>query len=235
MVAMLEGAQHLNSDAVATTAQAERRTLQPGALGLRFDMRTLMVFVAICAIISAYAFYYQPLTSEINYRFATIDASAIAPFLPSAQLTSPESDQYKWIILNDEQLSAALQHNGAPARIAYEKSRSISSWPLVAETGSYHTRRDLSLPGNNHHLEWEFGSLTGFLGSRLAGLQPQLRIDCKFNYSRPVQPIAESMVSVHRQKVSGNLFYEGRRPEGHLIFITPIDAYTYQVIVFCTK
>jgi hypothetical protein len=79
------------------------------------------------------------------------------------------------------------------------------------------------------------GSIGGFIGSRIAGIDRQFRVNCNVSLEHPnYAAVREGRFDeIHRLK--GRLFYDGTMPDGHLVFLAPLGDDEYSVIVFDIK
>lgn len=182
----------------------------------------------------AYVTYHQRLSSDISYRFALVDTSALLPLIQGHPSSPMDDSTYGWIILDDAELAKALKLNGLPAPSFGQRSRTVSLWPQAAEAWAYGVPEHIVLGGDHPHTAWESGTLGGSLGSRRAGLRPQLRIECKVTYTR-TNRYASSETTGFTQACDGELIYEGERPHGHLLFFSSIDDETYHTVIFSVQ
>ena len=205
-----------------------------GKKDIRFGLRSLMLIVSLSAGWLAYISYHQPLSTDVSYRFAVVDASALELLVNGNPMSPEHADAYGWVILDDSELAEALKLGGRSAPIFGEMSRTISLWPRVAVTGTYSSLKHISLGADHHHTTSEQGTLSGFIGSRRSGSRPQLRVEGRVTYSWPTQDAAGASRPVRHTR-DGELFYEGDRPQGHLLFFASIGDETYHTVIFSAK
>ncbi|MAT73326.1 MAG: hypothetical protein CMJ58_27900 [Planctomycetaceae bacterium] len=67
------------------------------------------------------------------------------------------------------------------------------------------------------------------------GAGPPSKASCRLRrprFKNRADPLTLDQFDLRRERLEGQLFYEGAAPPGALVFAAPLDAETYHVIVF---
>ena len=199
----------------------------------QFGLGSLMLGIAAIALVLGVLTYYRSHSLTVAYYFAAVDSTAVSPILDRQSATAIEGSTYVWIVVNDDDLAAMMLLDGKPAQAMGAKSRVVSVWPHVAEATTY--SRDLQVPVDVNTGQvitiWETGQFAGTFGSHRAGLRPQFRIEGRVAHQRP-DTKARATFPYPQQTCNGRLYYEGAAPQGHLVFLAPIDQTTYHAVIF---
>jgi hypothetical protein len=202
----------------------------------QFALLTLLGVITVVGIVLGRYFYYRPLTIIVGSRFAIIDGPAASGILSEHAPHSMAGTPYLWVILRDDELPEFLQFNGQSVTpIGNMAVHTIPHWPYTAFTGIYSEPKIVSLGPFNVRSVYESGQLSGFVGSRRAGVEPQFRVQCDMNCQHPTR---DAMTIDHpdaRIDLHGKLFYEGAIPDGHLVFLAPFGDGAYSVVIFDIK
>jgi hypothetical protein len=219
----------------ATSISAPRQlSLRPR--GFQFGLLTLLCVVTLLGCILGRWFYYRPLTAIAGARLFVVDRAVASAILAKHELHPVEDSTYGWLILNADELTDLLQSNGIPANpLMTAAARHVPFWPQTAFTGTYahsdfvHLSPTVTLPVH------EMGAIGGFLGSRVAGIERQFRVECNVSLHHPNYKALSEDNRSEKIDLKGKLFYEGALPDGHLVFLAPLGEDEYSAIDFDVK
>jgi len=204
----------------------------------QFSLLTLLTAVTVLGAVLGIWFYYRPFVASVDARFAIVDGAAAKAIALEHAPHLVSDSPYAWVALTEEELPRLLQLEGRPAPILGTTMRhTIPYWPNTAFGGLYHNSR--WIPAREEaHLGTiqlpvdESGALTGMIGSRIAGGQAQLRVECNVTCKHgDAQAVAGGRIGAHKE-LKGHLVYEGQTPNGHLVFLAPVDDDVYSVVIF---
>jgi hypothetical protein len=223
----------------ASSPALSLRPSPPRGRRLQFGLLALLGVITVLAIALGSWFYYRPLTTTVVVHFAVVDRAAANPTMAQHGSHLIDSSHYTWMILSDDGLNELLRFEGDQADLLGNgEAHVIDSWPNTAFVDAYHfVRPKIIKLGENHFAELhESAELVGTLGSRRAGRDKQFRVDCNMECQHPnIEAMAQGD-DAHRKKIlKAKVFYQGSLPDEHLVFIAPIDAEVFSVIIFDVK
>ena len=199
---------------------------------MRFSLRWIFVLVGLIAVVLASWFYHRPLAAEVDFKLAEVSSETVNWLRSAVPSSQTKTSDFAWFILNDQELEKVTQNGGEPFTVLNEGADKVSDWHTQSEIHTFHMNLIGSLLDEKLIVNSLGGGLSGFFGSRYAGIQPQLLIDCEIDYTGPSQSSssADAKCSYH-----GRLFYKGERPHGHLLFLVPVEEGCFHVVIFDVK
>lgn len=203
----------------------------------RFSMRVLLLAVALFACLFAYLSYYRSARVTVDYAFWTVEAETLDAI--PLQFHSVQGSPYRWVHLSVDNAAQLCEASSSDELL--HKQVTIGSWPMQAETTTS-TRSvflDVEDPKQGDHPAqypaFNIAIFGGFLGVRRAGTTLQFRVEGGVTYDRTENRMVGGRKTISRDRVSGEIFYEGQAPEHALIFVAPLDEHSYHVVLFRLK
>jgi hypothetical protein len=225
---------------VATQAPPKTRKPRPH----QFTLWTLLVAVAVAAFFLAYRANVRPATLAVRYEAALIDKGELEPLLTSHEAIQVKESPYSWILVDDAEWES-LRNAKKSSIVSFVRSdRTVHDWPRQAETSTGQVDKLLKpefAPGHFQEVvNWETSACNGFLGSRLYFRQIQLRVQLNFRTESPVElsegvAVDDARRLYDSEEVQGAIFYEGKAPDGRLLFFAPLGRNRYHFVVFDTE
>jgi hypothetical protein len=181
-------------------------------------------------------FYYRPLTVVVDARLVFVDRAAAQATMATHELHPVDDSPYDWLVVADDELTQLLTSGGKSlSPTGTTAPHTVPFWPQTAFTGTYAHSDIVQLSRTVMQPVHEMGSIGGFIGSRIAGIERQFRVECNVSLHHPNYKAMSVEHPNEKVDLKGKLFYEGSLPEGHLVFLAPLGDEEFSVIVFDVK
>jgi hypothetical protein len=204
--------------------------------GLQFGLLTLLCVVTVLGCVLGKWFYYRPLTVMVDARLTFVDRDAASAIIAKHELHGVHDSPYSWLILADDELPELLKNDGKLVKpLGTTGPRAVSSWPQTAMSSTYAHSDFVRLSPIVMRPVHEIGSIGGFIGSRIAGIERQLRVECNVTFHHPNYKALTVDHPDEQLRLKGKLFYEGAMPDGHLVFLAPLGEEEFSAIIFDVK
>jgi hypothetical protein len=146
---------------------------------------------------------------------------------------------YSWVILNDAALSDLLWLHGKPIAASSDGSfpESTLFWPMNYANACAYEASTVMFAPNSPVSVFETDAMTGQVGARRAGLERQFLVDCIIEHGNgdATAILAQKNPNLPLQESKAHLYYLGSMPEGHLVFLAPLDDELFSVVIFDVK
>ncbi|RCS41228.1 hypothetical protein DTL42_21905 [Bremerella cremea] len=200
---------------------------------LRFSLAAMLGIITILAAIFGYLGYYRPAQAIVSYQVATIPTQQLDAI--GLTFNAIEGSPYRWAEVNDFDLATFTPEDNRTQQPFSVRKTAISSWPM--EAASYVDIRfvDTQTEDGRPMRVIETSQFTGFMGTRKAGLNLQLRLELNVSHQYPDFPNAPKDYLPQLKTAEGKIFYEGAMPGGDLLFIAPISNDVYHAVLVSAK
>ncbi|PQO42727.1 hypothetical protein [Blastopirellula marina] len=200
---------------------------------LRFSLLGMLVLITCIAAIFGYLGYYRPGQAIVSYQVATLPTKQFDAL--GIRFNTIEGSPYRWAEVSDFDLSTFTPEDNRTQQPFSVQETPISSWPI--EAASYADSRFVNARAEDGRpmLGSEVSQFTGFMGTRKAGLNLQLRLELDVSHHYPDFSNAAKDYLPQLQTVEGKIFYEGRVPAGDLLFIAPIGNDVYHAVLVSAR
>jgi hypothetical protein len=200
---------------------------------------TLILIVTVIGAVLGRWFYYRPMVVSVDSGFAVVDRMAAAKILAKYVRHPIDDSTYSWVILDSAALSDLLWLHGKPVARFSNSSfpQSTLFWPMnYANGGSYESSTVMFAP-NLPVPVLETDAMTGQVGARRAGLRRQFLVDCIIEHAHgdAAAILGQKNANLPPHESKAHLYYLGPIPEGHLVFLAPLDDDLFSVVIFDVK